>query len=94
MRFALIFGAGGYGDVAFVRDHFAYVAADDAALQPGLPPFPLILPTTTHESNVQVVFACDGGVPLDGPTPLQECGGDVGGAIVPAGTAAATASLQ
>jgi len=88
------FGVGGYGDVAFVRDHFSFVAANDAALQPGLTPFPFTSPTTTHESNVQVVFACNGGVPLNGPTPVQECGGDVGGAIVPAGTAAATSNLQ
>ncbi len=88
------FGVGGYGDVAFVRDHFSFAATSDANLGAGLPPFPLTSPTTSHQSNVQVVFACNGGVPLNGSTPLQECGGDVGGAIVPAGTAAATDNLQ
>jgi hypothetical protein len=88
------FGAGGYGDVGFIRDHFSYVAAHDAALHAGTAPFPTTSPTTNHQSNVQVVFTCNGGTPVDGPTPVQECGGDVGGAIVAAGTAAAAGNLQ
>ena len=88
------FGVGGFGDVAFVRDHFGYAAASDANLHGGFGQFPFTSTTTTHQSNVPVVFGCNGGVPFDGPTPLLECGGDVGGAVVPTGTAAATDNLQ
>ena len=81
-----------YGDVNYVRDHFTYIAADDSLLysKDGLSfftsPFGFSVNQTTHQSNAPVVVACNGGVPLDGPTPTQECGGDVGGALVPVGT--------
>lgn len=82
-----------FGDVSFVRQHFSYILSlSGAALLP--------TPTTTHESNPQVVFqseTCSGGAapgtPKTGPTPSDECGGDAGGLIVPAGSTA-TGLLQ
>jgi hypothetical protein len=82
-----------YGDVGFVREHFTdrLTLTTGAALQPA--------PTSTHQSNPQVVFqseTCSGGAapgtPITSP-PSAECGGDAGGLIVPAGSAA-TGVLQ
>jgi hypothetical protein len=81
-----------FGDVGFVRQHFTYRLSQTGSLLP--------TPTSTHESNPQVVFqseACSGGAspgtPKTGPTPSDECGGDAGGRIVPAGSVA-TGVLQ
>jgi len=90
---ALAWTANGYGDANFIRDHYQFVAANDTALHGGVAPFPNTANTTTHESNVQVTYLCNGGVPVDGPTPVQECGGDAGGLIVPVGTINATAGV-
>lgn len=86
-----------YGDASFIRDHYAFVEANDTDLHDGgtiTGDFPDTATTTTHQSNVQVTFTCNGGVPKDGPAPVNECGGDAGGLIVPVGTVAAGGSLQ
>jgi hypothetical protein len=76
-----------YGDAAFVREHFTFrLSQTGSAL--------FTPPTSTHESNTQVVFqseTCSGGAapgtPVTSP-PNAECGGDAGGFIVPAGSTA------
>jgi hypothetical protein len=80
-----------YGDVAFVREHYTFRLSQTGSLLP--------TPTSTHESNPQVVFqseACSGGaapgIPHTSP-PTAECGGDAGGLVVPAGSVA-TGVLQ
>jgi hypothetical protein len=75
-----------YGDASFVREHYAFRLSQTGSLLP--------TPTSTHESNPQVVFqseACSGGAAPGTPKtspPTGECGGDAGGLIVPAGSAA------
>jgi hypothetical protein len=80
-----------YGDAGFVREHYTFRASEFGALIPA--------PTSTHDSTAQVVFqneACSGGAAPGTPhtsPPTAECGGDAGGLIVPAGSAA-TQTLQ
>jgi hypothetical protein len=79
-----------FGDVAYVREHYAFELSTGN---------PNTAPTSTHQSAPQVSFGsepCGGGgtgTPVTGPTPIQECGGDAGGLIVPAGSTA-TGVLQ
>jgi hypothetical protein len=75
-----------YGDASFVREHYTFRLSQTGSLLP--------TPTSTHESNPQVVFQSEGcsggaapGTPVTSP-PTAECGGDAGGLIVPAGSAA------
>ncbi len=81
-----------YGDVGFIREHYTFKLSMSGG---GL--FPT--PTSTHESNPQVVFqseSCSGGAAPGTPhtsPPASECGGDAGGLIVPKGSVA-TGVLQ
>jgi hypothetical protein len=80
-----------YGDASFVREHYD-IAFKASQYTNGLGA--LTAPTTTHESNTAVDFHLEGcsggsapGVAVTSP-PTSECGGDAGGLIVPAGSAA------
>jgi hypothetical protein len=92
--------ATGYGDVQYIRDHFNYIVADDSQEFNSGPnnlynanPATGGGPQTTHQSLGLVNPGCAGGTPVNGP-PDNECGGDVGGFVLPAGTANQGGQLQ
>ena len=96
-----VFGNGVYGDASFVRAHYSFVQANDAAEFNNAAPYSNASPATTHQSNATVHF---GGatVPscpvadqaVNGPTPADECGGDAGGFIIAAPPAGGASSGQ
>jgi len=74
-----------FGDVNYVREHYSFLLSSQGTTH------------SIHESNPQVFFLAEGceqsgdvtpGTPHTGPTPDDECGGDAGGWIVPAGMTA------
>jgi hypothetical protein len=80
-----------YGDAGFVREHYTYLASIPHVANAAYP-----TPTNLHESPVVVDYgleACStaigpstAGNPVTGPAPINECGGDAGGLLVPVGT--------
>ena len=80
-----------YGDVSFIRDHYAFVAANDPDQASNISPYTNATVSTTRQSNAVVNFGGPGtscpllNAPIDAP-PLSECGGDVGGWIIPVPT--------
>jgi hypothetical protein len=85
-----------YGDAGFIRDHYSFLKANDFDIFSNIAPYSSATVSTTHESNTLVQFNLEtcGPNPVDGPAPINECGGDAGGFIVPVGTITATKNLQ
>lgn len=87
----------GYGDVAYIRDHFSYQIADDEQnFNNGPDPNyqSSMGPQTTHQSLTIPNPNCAGGVVgVNGP-PTSECGGDVGGFVYVVGTTNKGGQLQ
>jgi lysophospholipase L1-like esterase len=90
-----------YGSVTFIRDHYAFVAANEPDEYSNIPPYSNATASTTRQSNVVVDFGGPGttcplvNAPIDAP-PRSECGGDAGGWIipVPAGAIPGSGQLQ
>jgi hypothetical protein len=106
----------GYGDVSYIRDHSAslaagatlggvattsnystYVLADDVEdnAHSAAPYLGTLNPQTQHQTQPAVAVGCTGGTGTNSP-PNAECGGDVGGFVIPApaGTTASQGQEQ
>lgn len=84
-----VFGNGAYGDASYIRTHYAFVSANDYDEFNNIAPYSNSTPATTHQSNTQVTFGGAGtcptaNQPVNGPTPVDECGGDAGGFVIAA----------
>jgi hypothetical protein len=92
-----------YGDVAFIRDHFSYLQADDTQNYNNGPnaAYNNANQQTTHQALLNATSTslglsaavCSGKVGVNGP-PSSECGGDAGGFVVATGTANQGGKLQ
>jgi hypothetical protein len=94
-----VFGNGAYGDASFVRTHYKFVSANDYDLFNNIAPYSNATPATTHMSNTMVVFGGAGtcptaNQPVNGPAPVNECGGDAGGWIIAAPPAGGASNGQ
>ena len=94
------FGNGAYGDAGFVRSHYAFMSANDNDEFNNIAPYSNATPATTHQSNTKVVFGAAGSVcatvnePVNGPAPVNECGGDAGGFVIAAPPAGGASNGQ
>lgn len=92
-----------YGDVAYIRDHFSYLQADDTQNYNNGPDsaYDSTNQQTTHQSLLNAYSSslglstavCSGKVGVNGP-PSSECGGDAGGYVLPVGTANQGGKMQ